>query len=58
MGVERVEFIGTLMVLLCLGELPPIHHDLAKDEVAPAFRRVECQGPLCRPKHFVLIVRG
>ena len=39
-----------------LGELPPIHHDLAEDEVAPAFRRVERQGPLCRSTHFVRLV--
>ena len=56
MGVERFEFIRTLMVLLRLGEPPSIHHDLAEDEVAPTFRRVDRQGLLCRPKHFVWIV--
>ena len=48
MGIQGIQFIGPLVVLFGLCELASIHHDLTEDEMAPAFRGIKRQSPLCR----------
>ena len=55
MRVERVQFVGALVMMLSLFELPPIHCDLPIYEVAPTLGRIDRQRPLRHFRDFICV---